>query len=139
MKTIKQIIREEIDNSFDWIEDIEPNQEDIMKFIRTEKPEVWRFGKHWEGNLDLRGTSIVDLGELETVSGFLILSGTRITDLGNLKSVSGGLNLHGTSITNLGNLERVGGSLFLENTPLSKKYSEWEIRSMVSVGWDVFL
>ncbi len=139
MKSLKRIIREEIHNSLDWLNDIQPTKQDIMKFIKTEKPEVWKFGKHWEGSLNLEGTSIVDLGELETVSGYLTLANTKITNLGNLERVSNSLDLFNTPITSLGDLERVGGSLNLNNTPLSKKYSEDEIRKKVIVGNRVYL
>jgi hypothetical protein len=49
------------------------------------------------------------------------------------------LNLYGTKIEDLGNLTSVGGNLILRKTPLSKKYSEEEIRSMVEVGGKVYL
>ena len=44
-----------------------------------------------------------------------------------------GLNLRDTPIESLGNLISVGGYLLLSNTPLSKKYTEEEIRQMVNV------
>jgi hypothetical protein len=44
-----------------------------------------------------------------------------------------------TPIVSLGNLTSVGGSLDLENTPLSKKYTEEEIRQMVDVGDGIYL
>ena len=49
------------------------------------------------------------------------------------------LDLEDTRIQSLGNLTSVGGWLDLEGTPLSKKYTEEEIRSMVEVGSEVYL
>jgi hypothetical protein len=69
----------------------------------------------------------------------LSLEGAPIESLGNLTSVGGSLNLYATSIKSLGNLTSVGGSLDLEGTPLSKKYTEDQIRQMVKVRGDVFL
>ena len=106
------------------------------------------------GHLDLKGTMITSLGNLQSVygilnlrycykltslgnlqsvGGWLDLSLTNITSLGNLQSVNGDLNLYETDITSLGNLQSVGGSLYLGGTPISKKYSEEEIRKMVTV------
>jgi hypothetical protein len=67
------------------------------------------------------------------------LCDSSIKSLGNLESVGGNLDLRGTSIKSLGNLESVGGSLYLYRTPISKKYTREEIRSMVNLGGDVYL
>ena len=91
------------------------------------------------GDLDLAGSSIESLGNLESVDGDLDLYISKIKSLGNLESVGGWLNLAGSSIKSLGNLESVGGNLYLYKTPMSKKYTEEEIRSMVNVGGDVYL
>ena len=53
--------------------------------------------------------------------------------------VNGHLDLRGTKIKSLGNLQTVGGYLDLSRTSLSKKYSEQEIREMVSVGDEINL
>ena len=59
---------------------------------------------------------------------------------GNPKySIMGDLELGGTSIESLGNLSSVGGDLDLRNTPISKKYSEKEIRNMVKVDENIYL
>jgi hypothetical protein len=47
--------------------------------------------------------------------------------------------LYGTSIKSLEKLKSVGSNLMLLGTPISKKYTEKEIRSMVNVGGNVFL
>jgi len=112
------------------------------------------------GDLDLEGTPIQSLGNLKTVRGWLDLEETPIQDLGNLQKVGTDLDLRRTSIQDLGNLQHVGGSLWLtnctnlltlgnlkkvggfldlENTPLSKKYSEKEIREMIDVMDDIYL
>jgi len=69
----------------------------------------------------------------------LDLEDSRIQSLGNLTSVGGGLYLSYSKIESLGNLTSVGGYLDLKDTPLSKKYTEEEIRSMVEVGSEVYL
>jgi hypothetical protein len=68
----------------------------------------------------------------------LILYKSEIKSLGNLTSVGDDLNLRGSKIESLGNLTSVGGNLYL-NGPLSKKYTEKEIRSMAEVGGEVYL
>jgi hypothetical protein len=91
------------------------------------------------GDLYLDETSIKSLGNLKSVGGNLFLCDSSIKSLGNLESVGGNLDLRGTSIKSLGNLESVGGSLYLYRTPISKKYTREEIRSMVNLGGDVYL
>jgi hypothetical protein len=91
------------------------------------------------GDLNLAGSSIKSLGNLESVGGGLYLQGSPIKSLGNLKSVGGTLNLRDSSIKSLGNLESVGGYLDLRGTPISKKYTEDDIRSMVNVGGEIIL
>ena len=90
-------------------------------------------------NLDLKISKVESLGNLTSVEGYLDLFNSEIKDLGNLTSVGGYLNLAFTKIQSLGNLTSVEGYLDLINTPLSKKYSEEEIRSMVEVGGNVYL
>ena len=74
-----------------------------------------------------------------TISGDLNLNDLPIKSLGNLISVGGHLNLFRTSIQSLGNLTSVGGYLYLSDTPLSKKYTEKEIRQMVDVNGYIYL
>ncbi len=89
--------------------------------------------------LDLEDSRIQSLGNLTSVGGGLYLSYSKIESLGNLTSVGGNLDLNGVNIQSLGNLTSVGGWLDLEGTPLSKKYTEEEIREMVKVGGNVYL
>jgi hypothetical protein len=114
-----------------------------------------------EDNLDLSHTDIESLGNLTSVGGNLVLGGCHnLTSLGNLTSVRGVLSLYrcenltslgnltsvGKSLdlencenlTSLGNLTSVGKSLDLKRTPVSKKYSEKEIRNMVEVGGNIY-
>jgi hypothetical protein len=42
-------------------------------------------------------------------------------------------------VKSLGNLAYVGNSLFLRRTPLSKKYTEEQIRQMVNVGGNIHM
>jgi hypothetical protein len=91
------------------------------------------------GDLYLDGTPIESLGNLMSVGGYLELRNTPIESLGNLMSVGGYLDLKNSSIESLGNLQSVGGNLNLVNTPLSKKYTEEEIRQMVNVKGVIFI
>ena len=54
-------------------------------------------------------------------------------------SIGGNLDLSHTDIESLGNLKSVGGSLYLRGTPLSKMYTEKQIRKMVNVGGEIHL
>jgi hypothetical protein len=44
-----------------------------------------------------------------------------------------------TPIDSLGNLTSVGGDLDLRGTPLSKKYTEEQIREMVNVDGEIYM
>ena len=90
------------------------------------------------GGLYLTNTPIKSLGNLQSVGGDLYLYKTPLESLGNLQSVGGDLNLIGTQVKSLGDLQSVGVNLFLRDTPISKKYSEQEIRQMVNVGGKIF-
>jgi hypothetical protein len=91
------------------------------------------------GDLILIGSTIESLGNLTSVGGYLDLSYTEFKSLGNLTSVGGDLYLTNSSVTSLGNLTHVGNSLFLRKSPLSKKYTEEEIRQMVNVGGNIHM
>ena len=73
------------------------------------------------------------------ISGDLYLAKSSIESLGNLESVEGNLTLVASQIKSLGNLKSVGLDLWLRETPISKKYTEEEIRSMVNIGAEVYL
>ena len=91
------------------------------------------------GNLNLIKTPIQSLGNLQSVGGGLYLGGTLIKSLGDLQSVGGNLNLIKTPIQSLGNLQSVGGGLNLNGTPISRKYSEEEIKQMFNVGGNIYM
>ena len=91
------------------------------------------------GYLDLEETPISSLGNLQSVDEHLWLSRSSIKSLGNLQSVGGDLLLGNTAIESLGNLQSVGGYLDLEATPLSKMYTKEQIRQMVDVGGKIYL
>ena len=76
---------------------------------------------------------------LYSIGGDLDLRNLDIKSLGNLTSVGGYLDLRNSKIESLGNLTSVGEDLNLIETPLSKKYSEDEIRQMVQVGGKIYL
>jgi hypothetical protein len=61
-----------------------------------------------------------------------------IKSLGNLTSVGGYLNMEYSKIKDLGNLTSVGGYLYLGKTPLSRKYTEEKIRSMIEVRHKIY-
>jgi hypothetical protein len=109
--------------------------------MKLQSEEVYELGNllSVDGYLDLEGTPITSLGKLESVGLSLYLGHTKITSLGNLQSVGGYLHLQRTEIVSLGNLKSVGGSLFISRTPLSKKYTEEEIRKMVDVKGKIYL
>jgi hypothetical protein len=91
------------------------------------------------GDLNLYASNIKSLGNLHSVGGHFNLFETKIESLGNLRSVGGWLDLRGTKIESLGNLRSVGGWLYLRKTPISRKYSEKEIRQKVQVGGDIYM
>ena len=64
-------------------------------------------------SLDLRNTIIKSLGKLKRVGGSLNLSGSQIEDLGDLEEVRFNLYLQNTPIKSLGKLKRVGVDLNL--------------------------
>ena len=71
--------------------------------------------------------------------GDLTLNNTPITSLPSDLKVGGSLYLGNTKITSLPSGLKVGGYLYLNNTPLSKKYSEEEIRQMVDIKRDIYM
>jgi hypothetical protein len=92
-----------------------------------------------KGDLNLSYASVKSLDNLVSVEGYLDLHGSEIESLRNLVSVGGYLDLGNTDIKSLGNLKSVGDNLYLYKTPLSKKYSEKEIRQQVEVGGKIYL
>ncbi len=93
------------------------------------------------GNLDLFGCEkLTSLGNLQSVGGSLDLRLCMdLTSLGNLRSVGGSLDLRSCmNLTSLENLQSVGGHLHITRTPISKKYSEEEIRQMVHVEGEIY-
>ncbi len=91
------------------------------------------------GDLNLYESNIKSLGDLVSVGGYLDLSETNVESLGNLTSVGGHLDLSVTDVKSLGSLTSVGDYLDLRYTPLTKKYTKDEIRSMVEVGDEIYL
>jgi hypothetical protein len=91
------------------------------------------------GSLNLFSSSIESIGSLISVDDYLDLSWTNIKDLGNLTHVGGSLLLYKTEILDLGNLTYVGDDLSLLATPVSRIYSEEQIRDVVDVGGVVFI
>ena len=82
-------------------------------------------------NLVLYGSKITSLPQNLKVGGYLDLSNTLIVSLPQGLKVGGFLDLYNTKITSLPQDLKVSGDLNLSNTPLSKKYSEEQIKQMV--------
>jgi Leucine-rich repeat (LRR) protein len=83
--------------------------------------------------LDLRGTLIKDLPNLQSVDDILDLQGTKIESLPNLQSVGDYLDIRGTQIESLPKLQYVGSNLWLNKYVFEKNTYE-EIRGMINVG-----
>ena len=158
----RKILREEKEQKIFRVPDMKFFHEDpleawqiLQKVLKVRGNPPYTIG----GILDLEGTPIESLGNLKSVGGYLWLKYTPIKSLGNLTSVGGSLNLEYTPIESLGNLTSVGGHLNLEGvlieslgnltsvggyldltgTPLSRKYTEEQIRQMVDVGGKIYM
>ena len=85
-----------------------------------------------KGDLNLNNSPIDSLpSNLTGVGGYLNLENSQITSLPDNLKVGGYLDLDKTKITSLPDNLKVRGDLYLNNTPLSKKYSEEEIKKMI--------
>ncbi len=107
----------------------------LQRFLKSKGNPFYSIG----GNLYLQYYVIESFERLISVGGGLDLLNSTITSLGNLTSVGGYLDLQNTNIESFENLTSVGGLIDLNNTPISKKYSEEEIRQMVNVRGDIYL
>jgi hypothetical protein len=110
----------------------------LQKFLKSKGNPPYAI----DGNLDLSEMPIQTLGNLVFVSGDLLLGHSNIQYLWKLKSVGGSLSLRNTNVSTFGffgNLQSVGGYLNLKDTPLSKDYSEKEIRQVISVGDKIYM
>lgn len=83
------------------------------------------------GSLYLMNTNITTLPDNFKVGGYLGLSNTKIKSLPDNLTVEGSLNLSNTKIKSIPNNLKVDGSLNMYNTPLSKKYTQEQIRNMI--------
>ena len=83
------------------------------------------------GNLDLRGTKITKLPSGLEVGGFLDLTNSQIQELPSGLKVGGFLALRNTSIQELPSGLKVGGNLYLRNTPISKEYTQEQLKKML--------
>ena len=110
-----------------YIKDGSKGDLDLRNTPITSLPQDLKVG----GNLYLYNTKITSLPQGLTVGGDLNLMGTKITSLPQGLKVGGNLNLYNTKITSLPQDLIVGGNLDLEKTPISKKYSEEQIKQMV--------
>jgi hypothetical protein len=129
---IKKILKEEFEDDFGWAQDNYISGEELRELLLQTKVNTIPF-EIVEGYLDLDGTQVRDLGQLQSVGSSLNLFGTQVRDLGQLKSVGGFLDLGGTQVRDLGQLQSVGGDLDLRD---SKIESLGQLRS---VGGDLDL
>jgi len=118
------------------------SESQYQRLIESEKQKVLRipslkfFNDDWfklQKFMERKGNPPYSIG------GDLFLEGTSIESLGNLTSVGGYMDLSHTDIQSLGNLESVGGNVFLRETPLSKMYTEKQIREMVDVVGKIYM
>ena len=93
------------------------------------------------GDLYLVNTPIEILPDnLIKVGGSLTLNRSKIKSLNKLEYVEENVSLSETKLQDLGNLKHVGGRfLELRGTPISKIYTEEQIRSMVDVKRRVYI
>ena len=150
--------RETIKNIFDFLKEKEGKQLP-KKWIKIKL--IHELENHPDGtqciyydHLDLSGTNITKLPNDLYVDGRLILETCKqltelpnklhvedglslwdcnqITELPNKLHVGDDLSLCGTNITTLPDNLYVGGYLDIYNTPIAKKYSNEEIREMIT-------
>jgi len=88
-------------------------------------------GLEVDGYLDLTKTQIKELPSDLKVGGGLALRNTPIKELPDNLEVGGDLHLGNTQIKELPSDLKVGGSLFLKDTPISKKYTEEQLKKML--------
>jgi hypothetical protein len=85
------------------------------------------------GNLDLKHkTKINSLPDDLKVSGELDIGWTGITSLPDNLKIGGSLYIRGAKIDSLPNGLQVNGNLYLNNTPISKEYTNDEIRKIIN-------
>ena len=84
------------------------------------------------GSLNLMYSQIEKLPDNLTVNGYLWLDYCKnLQSLPNGLKVIGELDLQDTNLTSLPSDLEVGGSLYLWDTPISRRYTEEQIRQMV--------
>ena len=84
----------------------------------------------FDGDLDLKGSTIKSLPKGLEVRGLLDLRNSKITSLPKGLKVGYELKLSSTKITSLPEGLKVDGILFIYNSPL-KKYTDNELRNMI--------
>jgi hypothetical protein len=99
---------------------------DISRTKITSLPNNLQVGSLYAGY-----TAITSLPDDLKVENFLEVGRTKITSLPNNLQIKGVLDISYTKITSLPKDLQVGKDLYLYNTPLSRKYSQEEIRQMV--------
>ena len=122
--------------------------EKILNFLKEKEgkkiPERWniveKFENHpddiqykYEGDLNINNKNITKLPNDLYVDGMLDLDGCeQLTKLPDNLYVDESLTMIGTSIEEIPNNLYVGWNLFIQDTPLAKKYTDEEIREMIT-------
>jgi hypothetical protein len=111
-----------------------------VKFISKISKILKNTEKETEVEVQPQVKSYVDQYIKNGSKGNLIFTDMPITSLpDNLTFVGGNLYLNRSQIESLGKLNSVGENLYLRDTPLSKKYSEEEIRQIVDVKGKIYM
>ena len=134
---IKKILKEETEEvlKIPGLQYFPDGVEGLKNFIQKKNIKRWSLDDSL--NLYKYKGNLTWLEGLVSISGYLVLEGTKIKSLDNLQSVGLYLNLEGTKIKSFGNLQSVYGNLYL-NEYLTEKYTDEEIRTMISVGGIIY-
>ncbi|MCF8339628.1 MAG: hypothetical protein K9I82_01505 [Chitinophagaceae bacterium] len=132
--------RDTIEKIFNFLKEKEgkelPKNWGIIKELENHPDDVQY--RH-DGTLSLFDTGIKKLPKDLYVDRNLFLSGCKqLTELPDKLHVGYILSLSYTNISELPNNLYVGGDLYIENTPLAKKYTDAEMRKIVtSAGGEI--
>ena len=118
-------------NLFKFLEDKEGTKTPLKIKLITAPETLTHNELKVRGSLNLGYTKITSLPDGLKVEDYLDLSNTKITSLSDNLEVGGYLDLSNTKITSLPDNLKIEDDLYLDNTPLSKKYSDEQIRKII--------
>jgi hypothetical protein len=124
-----------------FLESLPKNLEIVPGFLDLFKTKIKELPPNlrWvDGFLDLYDTPIQSLPNNLTVKGRL-----RLTFCKNIKRLPNGLKvgelvLSSTNIDELPSDLQIEGDLEIQNTPIAKKYTEDELRAMITIGGSIY-